>query len=287
MRRPPSSAPPSTSGSCADKGKPQAVLFKVRLTRRGIRLSGRAKDTGCGRLARVSVAIAAAAEQEEVLLPVEPEALREAALVQEALLPDGQGHGQVELPLQGQAQEGPLPRDRARDRRGGQPQPPAGRDEARSLRPESARRCPVRTQGTVSLSPHIRLLAIAALGGVAVTHLMDLPHKLDGGAVPGRALLRADHGFDAAVAGDGQRGGRAVRAPGVGCPVVSCDRRLRDLAVRGPSADRGSRRRLARAGRRGVAGVRRCAGRPGAARGSASGGPPSAQRARAMRSSQR
>ena len=35
------------------------MLFKVRLKRRGgIRLSGRAKDTGCGRLARVSVAIA-------------------------------------------------------------------------------------------------------------------------------------------------------------------------------------------------------------------------------------
>ena len=36
----------------------------------------------------------------------------------------------------------------------------------------------MRRQGTVSLSPHIRLVAIAALGGVAVTHLMDLPHKL-------------------------------------------------------------------------------------------------------------
>jgi hypothetical protein len=28
------------------------------------------------------------------------------------------------------------------------------------------------------LTPQIRLLAIASLGGVAVTHLMDLPHKL-------------------------------------------------------------------------------------------------------------
>ena len=61
------------------------------------------------------------------------------------------------------------------------------------------------------LSPRIRLLAIAALGGVAVTHLMDLPHKLMEAPYLAVALLRADHGVDAAVAGDGQRGGGAVR----------------------------------------------------------------------------
>jgi hypothetical protein len=57
--------PPVGTGSCDDRGKPQAVMLKLRLTRKGIRLSGRAKDTGCGRVARVSVAIARAASKKK------------------------------------------------------------------------------------------------------------------------------------------------------------------------------------------------------------------------------
>jgi hypothetical protein len=51
-------SPVPTGGTCTDATAPKATLRKVRLTRKGIRVSGRAKDGGCGRVARVSVAIA-------------------------------------------------------------------------------------------------------------------------------------------------------------------------------------------------------------------------------------
>ena len=51
--------PPVQGGApCTDAARPRANVRKVRLTRRGIRVSGRASDRGCGRVARVSIAVA-------------------------------------------------------------------------------------------------------------------------------------------------------------------------------------------------------------------------------------
>ena len=43
---------------CADASRPRAKVRSVRVNRRGLRVSGRASDRGCGRVARVSVAVA-------------------------------------------------------------------------------------------------------------------------------------------------------------------------------------------------------------------------------------
>lgn len=57
----PAPAPDPTPGgpaACADRQAPSARFARVRLTRRGISLSGRARDRGCGRVANVTVAVA-------------------------------------------------------------------------------------------------------------------------------------------------------------------------------------------------------------------------------------
>jgi hypothetical protein len=54
----PSTAGPGTTASCSDKQAPSARLLKAKVTRKGIKASGRATDKGCGRVANVSLAVA-------------------------------------------------------------------------------------------------------------------------------------------------------------------------------------------------------------------------------------
>jgi hypothetical protein len=49
--------PVETGPGCADRSAPKVSIGRVRLTRRGVRVSGRARDRGCARVARVSVAV--------------------------------------------------------------------------------------------------------------------------------------------------------------------------------------------------------------------------------------
>ena len=49
---------PGGDSSCTDRSAPNSRFAKVKLTRKGIRLSGRATDKGCGRVANVAVAVA-------------------------------------------------------------------------------------------------------------------------------------------------------------------------------------------------------------------------------------
>jgi hypothetical protein len=49
--------PPAPGPTCADRAAPKATLAAVKLSRKGVRLAGRARDRGCGRVARVAVAI--------------------------------------------------------------------------------------------------------------------------------------------------------------------------------------------------------------------------------------
>ena len=57
---PPAVVGPPVSGdpSCADRLRPSARLSRAKLTRNGVKLSGRATDRGCGRVANVAVAVA-------------------------------------------------------------------------------------------------------------------------------------------------------------------------------------------------------------------------------------
>jgi hypothetical protein len=51
-------AGPGTTASCADRRAPSARLGKAKLTRKGVTVRGTARDTGCGKVANVAVAVA-------------------------------------------------------------------------------------------------------------------------------------------------------------------------------------------------------------------------------------